>query len=227
MTFMNCRELKELATEYLEQALPGPKRAAFEEHLAECAACQKYVADMRALIASSQDLGNKIDAEWRTRAPATQETFFEDLQARTSGRRAAEHSRYRKLAPVAAATVLAIIAALLIHERPRQKSLTIDLSQWLLFRGPEQPPGQHPVQLERARLNLTIRLPVGEEPGEYEVALSRGETVVAQAKGEGSLEPHITTLHVMLDCSSLKAGAYVLNIRQDQGSWSQYPVIIH
>ena len=226
---MNCREIKELATEYLEQALPGPKRAAFEEHLAECAACQKYVADMRALIASSQDLGNKIDAEWRTRAPATQETFFEDLQARTSGRRAAEHSRYRKLAPVAAvlASALMIVTVVLIHERTRQKKLTIDLTQWLVLRGPEQMPDQHPVQLERTRLILTIRLPVGEEPGRYEVALSRGEMTVARATGEGKIENYVTTLHLWLDCSGLKAGAYVLNIRRGQGSWSQYPVIIH
>jgi anti-sigma factor RsiW len=45
-----CRELVELVTEYLEGTLPADERARFEYHLAKCAGCQVYVAQMRQTI---------------------------------------------------------------------------------------------------------------------------------------------------------------------------------
>ena len=45
-----CRELVELVTDYLEGALPPGERERFEAHLAECAACDAYVEQVRATI---------------------------------------------------------------------------------------------------------------------------------------------------------------------------------
>ena len=47
---LSCQELTELVTEYLEGALPPPERARFDEHLAECAACTRYLEQMREAI---------------------------------------------------------------------------------------------------------------------------------------------------------------------------------
>jgi anti-sigma factor RsiW len=47
---ITCRELVELVTDYLEDALPAAERARFEEHLAECEHCTEYVAQMRTTI---------------------------------------------------------------------------------------------------------------------------------------------------------------------------------
>jgi anti-sigma factor RsiW len=44
----------ELVTDYLEGRLPAGERDRFEEHLAECAGCEAYVAQMRVLV---DDLG--------------------------------------------------------------------------------------------------------------------------------------------------------------------------
>ena len=47
---LTCRELVELVTDYLEDALPARERERFEEHLAECPACEAYVEQIRATI---------------------------------------------------------------------------------------------------------------------------------------------------------------------------------
>jgi hypothetical protein len=45
-----CRELVELVTPYLENAMPANERALLEQHLAECDGCQTYVQQMRLTI---------------------------------------------------------------------------------------------------------------------------------------------------------------------------------
>ena len=47
---LSCQELVELVTAYLEGALPAPDRARFEEHLASCTGCHRYVEQMRTTI---------------------------------------------------------------------------------------------------------------------------------------------------------------------------------
>jgi hypothetical protein len=184
---------------------------------------------MRALVEASHELGGKLTDEWPARAAETQGEFFEKLQAKARDEREETKDRYRRLAPTAAAVVIvAIVAGVWLHEQPSHESrdLTIDLSHWVRPRGAEQQPNEQPVQLERARLNLTIRLPIGEEPGDYQVALRRGESTVVQGRSAGNLESHITTLHLQFDCSSLRRGAYVLAIREDERSWEEYRALV-
>jgi anti-sigma factor RsiW len=47
---MQCRELVELVTEYMEGALPAEDRARFEAHLASCPGCLAYLQQMRVTI---------------------------------------------------------------------------------------------------------------------------------------------------------------------------------
>ena len=47
---LTCRELVELVTDYLEDALPARERERFEAHIAECPACDAYVEQIRATI---------------------------------------------------------------------------------------------------------------------------------------------------------------------------------
>ena len=44
---MDCNELVELVTEYLEEALPQESAARLEAHLAECPGCAEYVEQIR------------------------------------------------------------------------------------------------------------------------------------------------------------------------------------
>jgi len=45
-----CQEIVELVTEYLEGTMDGGLRAAFEAHLAGCAACSRYLEQIEATI---------------------------------------------------------------------------------------------------------------------------------------------------------------------------------
>jgi predicted anti-sigma-YlaC factor YlaD len=45
-----CRELVELVTPYLEDALPLEERALVDQHLANCDGCDAYVQQMRLTI---------------------------------------------------------------------------------------------------------------------------------------------------------------------------------
>jgi anti-sigma factor RsiW len=56
---MPCRELVELITDYLEDALPQRDRLRFEAHLAECDACRDYVEQFEQTIA----LSGRVEAE--------------------------------------------------------------------------------------------------------------------------------------------------------------------
>ena len=47
---LTCRELVELVTDYLQNALPARERARFDAHLADCEACRIYVAQMRTTV---------------------------------------------------------------------------------------------------------------------------------------------------------------------------------
>jgi predicted anti-sigma-YlaC factor YlaD len=47
---MQCSELVQLVTDYLEGALPSRKRQNFEEHLAGCAGCRAYVEQTRQAV---------------------------------------------------------------------------------------------------------------------------------------------------------------------------------
>ena len=46
-----CRELVELVTDYLEQALPDDVRASLERHLLDCDDCREYLRQIELTIA--------------------------------------------------------------------------------------------------------------------------------------------------------------------------------
>ncbi len=54
-----CRELVELVTAYLEDALDSMARERFEEHLAECPYCQTYVEQIRITI----ELAGRVEVD--------------------------------------------------------------------------------------------------------------------------------------------------------------------
>ena len=47
---LNCKELVELVTDYLENSLPPAERLRFEEHLGKCSGCRTYLAQMRQIV---------------------------------------------------------------------------------------------------------------------------------------------------------------------------------
>ncbi len=63
---MNCERFEALLTGYLEGTLETEDKAAMDQHIKECAACQKSEKDMRMLLEDldSMDSSVKVPAEW-------------------------------------------------------------------------------------------------------------------------------------------------------------------
>lgn len=58
-TELACRELVELATDYLEHRLPLAARARLEMHLCTCAPCKVYLRQLRVTI----ETAGRLDAD--------------------------------------------------------------------------------------------------------------------------------------------------------------------
>jgi anti-sigma factor RsiW len=68
---MNCKELVELVTEYLEGTLPAAERERFEMHLGMCPGCTHYLQQMRQTIQTLGQLTEEAIAP-QTRAELLQ-----------------------------------------------------------------------------------------------------------------------------------------------------------
>jgi anti-sigma factor RsiW len=49
---LTCQELVELVTDYLEDALPAAARTRFDDHIARCTGCTRYLEQMRLTIST-------------------------------------------------------------------------------------------------------------------------------------------------------------------------------
>jgi len=65
---MDCVELVELVTAYLEGALDDSTRARFEDHLQACDGCEAYLQQFRTTVASLGKIPDEqLDAAFRDR----------------------------------------------------------------------------------------------------------------------------------------------------------------
>jgi anti-sigma factor RsiW len=55
-----CRELVELVTAYLDDAMQPAERARLEAHLADCDGCTTYIEQMRQTIAATAAAGPEV-----------------------------------------------------------------------------------------------------------------------------------------------------------------------
>ncbi|MDQ3688529.1 MAG: zf-HC2 domain-containing protein [Chloroflexota bacterium] len=72
---MNCQDLVELVTEYMEGRLPTATRAAFEAHILECDGCEAYVDQMRHTVRA---IGALTEQDVEPEALARMLTLFRD-----------------------------------------------------------------------------------------------------------------------------------------------------
>jgi hypothetical protein len=143
------------------------------------------------------------------------------------------HTRARRMrmGSIAAAAVVVLVAggSWLTLRSPRTSdaavvAATIDLRPFTVMRGDTQSPLSPSIVIPRARLDATIVLPLGAEPGSYEMRLVDDvPSVRAQATGEAEIRDSMTMLHTTLDVAPLPAGAYHLEVRRVGGEWRRVP----
>lgn len=56
---LNCQEVVELVTDYLEQALLPEMQAKFEKHVAECPGCDTYIGQVQQTIMMLRNLAEQ------------------------------------------------------------------------------------------------------------------------------------------------------------------------
>lgn len=83
-----------------------------------------------------------------------------------------------------------------------------------------------PLELHRWRTSLVIYLPLGSEPGKYEVQLLEGGKALLQVSGIARIANGNTVLRVPADLSKLSSGRYSLGIRQPPWEWRYLPLAV-
>jgi hypothetical protein len=140
----------------------------------------------------------------------------------------------------AAAVVLMTVAGLTYFGRNRVTGLPSDTqssatTQPLLIdyrgegttRSEAGDPARKSVTVPRAILDTTIMLPVGAEPGRYELRLLDGAKRSRLAKeATATLKEFAVRMAVNLDLRSLPSGAYTLEIRRSGEDWDPHPLVI-
>jgi anti-sigma factor RsiW len=65
---MDCNELVELVTAYLDGALDPPTRARFDSHLLKCIGCENYLEQFRVTVATLASITDEqLDPAFRDR----------------------------------------------------------------------------------------------------------------------------------------------------------------
>ena len=73
---MDCNELVELVTAYLDEALDAHTRARFEEHLLLCDGCQNYLEQFRVTVRTLGRISaEQLDPAFRGRLLAAFQNF--------------------------------------------------------------------------------------------------------------------------------------------------------
>lgn len=107
------------------------------------------------------------------------------------------------------------------------RPLELDLRPYTVSRSEQGSPTQPPLALSAERLDLTLLLPVGSEPGPHEVRLlGAGDRVLAQASGQADIRNFVTTLRVEIDLGTIPVGDYRLAVRREGDDWSFYPAAV-
>ena len=91
----------------------------------------------------------------------------------------------------------------------------------------KQAPKAQPLILPAKRLDLSIFLPIGSEPGRYDVQLLKKiDEPLLSVSGEATVQNGTTILRARLDLTGQTTGSFLVGLRQPPSDWTYYPVTI-
>lgn len=118
----------------------------------------------------------------------------------------------------------------IIAENARTESAiqnaTLDLRGWSTVRSDQAAPNpsRKSLELQRGLLALSIYLPMGSQPGKYEIEILRSQgKPLLKVAGTARIVDGNTVLSARVDLSNFQPGQYSLGIRQPPWEWRYYP----
>ena len=103
----------------------------------------------------------------------------------------------------------------------------LDLRPYTVARSDERRAEPDPVVIPQGRVTATILLPVGAEPGDYEIRLLDQDLALrASSTGSAAIRDHVTTLDTTIDLRSIAPGRYQLALRRSGGEWQMFPALL-
>ncbi|MDE3180576.1 MAG: hypothetical protein KGM47_13065 [Acidobacteriota bacterium] len=190
-------------------------------------------------IATGEGLGNKDEEQWISHCSRCSPCFKEFGEFRRAFVRQRRALRISVVAVVIAAVCVGTWLALNRHARRSSETTiadntqtgsaiqnaTLDLRGWSAVRSDEAAPNPSgkPLELHRGVLALTIYLPMGSQPGKYEIEIQRSQgKPLLRAEGTARIVNGNTVLSTRVALSKLHPGQYSLGIRQSPWDWRYY-----
>lgn len=100
----------------------------------------------------------------------------------------------------------------------------LDLRKFTATRSQQTDAEIAPVTLPSALVDLTLLMPVGSEPGSYDVQLLDADLQSkASAHAAGEIRDYVTTIRTTLDLRSVQPGTYQLAVRRAGDDWRLFP----
>lgn len=100
----------------------------------------------------------------------------------------------------------------------------LDLRKFTATRSQQTDAETAPVTLPKALVDLTLLMPVGSEPGSYDVQLLDADLQSkASAHAAGEIRDYVTTIRTTLDLRSVEPGTYQLAVRRAGDDWRLFP----
>jgi hypothetical protein len=187
---------------------PRPTRDAVWEHVTHCSPCYREFLDLRTQVKQQHELR----------------------------RRQALRMRIVVTALVVILAGGAIATYEILHRGELRnvpgagpyESASLDLKDRSVTRSAEKQVSKtQPLVLPARRLDLSIYLPIGSEPGHYEVQLLKKiDEPLLNGSGEARIENGTTILRARLDLTGQAAGSFLIGLRQPPSDWTYYPVTV-
>jgi len=103
----------------------------------------------------------------------------------------------------------------------------VDLASFSPTRGDAPNASEKKVHLPQKRLKVDFILPIGMEPGEYEIRLQDSTgAVLIDRRALGRLNDGLTSVQVDMDLAGTVRGSFTLMIRPPGLSWRRFPVVV-
>jgi hypothetical protein len=111
---------------------------------------------------------------------------------------------------------------------PLEFARTFNYLDHPVYRASEQMTA-HPFVLPRGIVHLTVILPLGSQPGQYQLQIRPDGRIqpVLTASAQGVLNPNgSTVMHVDLNSRYLRPGEYSFGTRAHDAGWNEVPLLV-